>query len=365
MVKGVIMDNSIPETMKAVVLTGPGEFEVRKVPVPEPGPEEVLCKVQAVAICGSDPKMIRGDTAGKWPPSYPFIIGHEWAGEIAALGPRVHGVNLGDRVAGEAHSGCGFCAHCKQGEYNLCENYGKAETGHRHYGHLSSGAYAAYNVFKVRSLTPLPDEVSYEEGALADTAGTALHAFDLCGIPAGGTIVVIGPGPIGMFGGMLAKTFGAGKVIMVGRGSRLAASGEICADEVVNFETSDPVKEVLALTRGNGADVVLECSGAPGTMDQGIRMAARGGKVVLVGIPSPGTMEGVPFRDIVLDQKAVLGSRANPNASGRILELMKSGQLQAKKLITHRFPIEQFDQALDLFVQRKDGALKVVVLPND
>lgn len=358
------MEREIPEKMRAVVLTAPGAFELRKVDVPEPGPGEVLCAVRAVAICGSDPKMIRGDTAGKWPPTYPYIIGHEWAGEVVGLGPGVQGIRIGDRVAGEAHSGCGFCSRCKKGEYNLCENYGKPETGHRHYGHLSSGAYAQYNVFNVRSLTPLPGGVTFEEGALADTAGTALHALDLSGVPAGGTVVVIGPGPIGMFGGMMAKTFGAGKVIMVGRGHRLDVSKEFCADEIVDFEKSDPVEQVLALTSGQGADVVLECSGAPGTMAQGIRMATRGGAVVLVGIPAPDTMEGVPFRDIVLDQKAVLGSRANPNASERVLALMKSGALRARDLITHRFPIDSFEEALDLFVHRRDGALKVVVLPH-
>jgi len=351
--------------MKAVVLTAPGEFGIQHVEVPKPGPDEVLCAVRAVAICGSDPKMIRGDTAGKWPPRYPFIIGHEWAGEVVSLGTGVQGFEPGDRVAGEAHSGCGFCSRCKNGQYNLCENYGKPETGHRHYGHLSSGAYAQYNVFKVRSLTPLPDTVSFEEGSLADTAGTALHALDLSGVPAGGTVVVIGPGPIGMFAGMLAKTFGAGNVIMVGRGYRLEASAKLCADELVNFETSDPVEEVLKLTGGGGADIILECSGAPGTMDQGIRMAARGGKVILVGIPGPGTMESVPYRDIVLDQKSVLGSRANPNASSRILRLIGSGALKACDLITHRFGIDMFADALDMFVHRREGSLKVVVLPHE
>ena len=130
--------------MLALVLTEPGKYEVKEVPTPEPGPDEVLCKVRGVAICGSDPEIIRGDLAGSWPPSYPFTPGHEWSGEVEKVGPAVTHLSPGDRVAGEAHKGCGHCRSCLEGRYTLCGNYGAPETGHRHYGFTSPGAYAQY-----------------------------------------------------------------------------------------------------------------------------------------------------------------------------------------------------------------------------
>ena len=181
--------------MRALVLTSPGAFEVREVPVPKPGPHEVLCRIRGVAICGSDPEIIRGGLAGTWPPSYPFIPGHEWSGEVVEAGDGVLGFKPGDRVAGEAHKGCGYCRNCLQGRYNLCENYGRPETGHRHYGFVSQGAYAQYNVYSIRSINHLPQAVSFREGALVDTAGVTLHGMELTGITPGGTVAVIGPGP--------------------------------------------------------------------------------------------------------------------------------------------------------------------------
>ena len=125
---------TIPDKMKAMVLTGPGTWELQEVDVPVPGRGQVLCRIDAVAICGSDPEIIHGGLPGIWPPSYPFIAGHEWAGTVAAVGPDVLDVEVGDRVAGEAHKGCGYCSNCLKGRYTLCLNYGKPETGHRHYG---------------------------------------------------------------------------------------------------------------------------------------------------------------------------------------------------------------------------------------
>ena len=151
----IMMNAAIPREMNALVLTSPGQFEIQRVPVPAPAPGEVLCRIRAVAICGSDPEIIRGDLAGTWPPAYPFTPGHEWAGEVVAVGAEVVGFAPGDRVAGEAHKGCGYCRNCLQGRYNLCENYGRPETGHRHYGFISPGAYAQYNAYSIRSVSPL------------------------------------------------------------------------------------------------------------------------------------------------------------------------------------------------------------------
>ncbi|MCL2463568.1 MAG: alcohol dehydrogenase catalytic domain-containing protein [Micrococcales bacterium] len=354
----------IPEYGRACVLTGPGTFEIRDIRVPRPGRQEVLLKVRAVAICGSDPQIIRGELAGSWPPAYPFVAGHEWAGEVVAVGEGVTDLQVGDRVAGEAHKGCGYCDNCKRGRYSLCLNYGDPASGHEHYGFTVPGAYAQYQKYSVRSLSKMPDNVSFEEGALCDTAGVALHGLSLTGITPGGTVAVIGPGPIGICALRLAHALGAARVVMVGRGSRLASARRFGADELVDFTTTEPVAAVRALTDGLGVDQAFECSGAPGTFAQAVRMVRKGGAVGLLGVPADESDEPVPFKFIAHNEVAIFGSRADPNAVPNVLSLISSGALRVGDVISHRFPLEQFDQALATFVERRDNAVKVVVLPN-
>jgi L-iditol 2-dehydrogenase len=350
--------------MKALVLTSPGAFEVRDVPVPKPGPGEVLCRIRAVAICGSDPEIIRGGLAGTWPPSYPFVAGHEWSGEVVEVGEGVVDLRPGDRVAGEAHKGCGYCRNCLRGRYNLCENYARPETGHRHYGFVSPGAYAQYNAYSIRSLTPMPASLSFREGALVDTAGAAVHGIELAGVTPGGTVVVIGPGPIGLIAMRYAKALGAARVIVVGRGERLAAAARLGADAVVDFTKHEPVQAVRELAGPAGVDEAIECSGGEGTFAQAVRMVRKGGRVALVGVPPDKVVEGVPFKYVVHNEIAIFGSRANPNVSRTIVPMLAAGRLQVKDLITHTYPLERFAEGLDTFVGRKDGVIKVVIEPN-
>jgi L-iditol 2-dehydrogenase len=350
--------------MKAIVLLGPDDFELQHIPVPEPEADEVLCKIHAVAICGSDPKFIHGDMKGIWPPYYPFVIGHEWAGEVVELGSAVKSLRIGQRVSGEAHAGCGVCEMCKSGRYNLCLNYGRKEKGHRHYGHNSTGSYAQYGVFKERSLTMIPESVPYDQASIIDAAGTGLHAIERTGITPGGTVAIFGPGPIGMVVGKVARLLGTSRVIMIGRGDRLKKSLETCADHVIDFEREPVVDRVRELTNGLGADVVFECSGAPGTIDQSLQVTRKGGKISLLGIPSPGTKTPIDDRKLILDEITLYGSRANPNVSGKLLAMIDTGKLDVSDLVTHHFPIDEFSEALDTFVHRKEGAIKVIIEPN-
>lgn len=351
-------------TMKALVLTTPGEFEVRQVPIPVAGEGEVLCRIRAVAICGSDPEIIRGDLAGIWPPAYPFTPGHEWSGEVVSVGPNVVGFAAGDRVAGEAHKGCGICRNCMNGRYTLCENYGKPEVGHRHYGFLNPGAYAQYNVYSQKSIKKMPATMSFREGALVDTAGVTLHGMELTGITAGGTVVIIGPGPIGLIAMKYAKVLGAAKVIVVGRGARLAAARRLGADVVIDFEKEEPIEAVRKAAAPGGVDEAFECSGAEGTFAQAVKMLRKGGKVALMGVPNDKVLEKLPYKYIVHNEIAIFGSRANPNVSWKIIQAISSGQLTVKDLITHVFPLDDFRDALETFVGRKGGAIKVVIEPN-
>jgi L-iditol 2-dehydrogenase len=355
---------TLPDEMRALVLTSPGKFEVQTVAVPRPQAGEVLCRVGAVAICGSDPEVIRGDLAGTWPPAYPFIPGHEWAGEVIAIGPGVVDLKPGDRVAGQAHCGCGTCRNCMEGRYTICENYGRLEAGHRHYGFLTNGAYAQYAVYSVKSVNRMPAQMSFPEGALVDTAGVVLHGLELSGVTPGGTVAVIGPGPIGLIAMRMAHSLGATRVIAVGRGARLEAARNAGADTLVNFENADPVQAVRDATGGHGVDEAVECSGAAVTFRQAVEMVRKGGRVVLLGVPPGHVEEPVPFKYVVHNEIAIFGSRANPNVSRKVINLIAAKDLQVDDLVTHRFPLENFAAALDTFVKRRDGAIKVVVEPN-
>lgn len=198
------MENfSISETMKAMTLVAYDKLQLANVPVPKPGPGEVLCRIKSVAICGSDPKMIHGDYAWtNWPPYYPFIMGHEWAGQIVALGEGVNDFKVGDRVAGEAHVGCGKCDNCKKGHYTVCLNYGKdghdggLDMGHRHYGFYWQGANAEYNVYKTSALHIIPDNVSYDVAAMTDCAGVAFHGVEMAGVTPAAPALSSAPAPL-------------------------------------------------------------------------------------------------------------------------------------------------------------------------
>lgn len=358
------MGDQVPKIMQALVMPRPGDYEIQEVKVPTPLYQEVLCRIGAVAICGSDPEIFRGDLAGTWPPFYPFIAGHEWAGEVVAVGDGVLDLKPGDRVAGEAHKGCGHCRNCLAGRYTLCENYGRPESGHRHYGFITQGAYAQYNVYSIKAVTRMPDGISFREGSLVDTAGVALHGAELTGITPGGTVAVIGPGPIGILTMRVARAMGAAKVIMIGRRSRLQAAGSLGADVLVDFESEDPVDAVRRATNGRGVDEAFECSGAEGTFRQAVSMVKKGGRVGLLGVPPDHVIERLPFKYIVHNEIAVFGSRANPNVTSRILAWIASGQVVVKDLITHVFPLVRFEEALETFVSRREGAVKVVLEPN-
>jgi L-iditol 2-dehydrogenase len=347
--------------MKALVLTAPHEFSIEDVAEPAPGPLEVLCRVRAVTICGTDSHLVAGDYPGFWPPDYPFIPGHEWAGEVVALGEGAGalGISVGDRVAGTSHDACGFCQKCVEGRYNLCENYGNLDV-HRQYGHNWQGAYAEYVVHGVKAVFPLPDELSFADGAMLDPASIALHTANRGGIRPGDTVAVIGPGPIGLLAADAALAKGAGSVIVVGRGGRLAKAVGM-GFATIDATRQDPVESVRAATGGRGADVVLECAGAPASFRWGIDMLRKGGRCAAVGIPVEDLT--LSLQELVLYEKELVGVRATAGEMRQVIPLVADGRIRVKELHTHTFPLDDFATALETFNERREGAMKVVVEP--
>lgn len=350
------------DKMRAVVATAPDEYGIQMVDIPEPGIGEVLCRVKSVALCGSDPGLFAGHYRNKgWPPHYPFIFGHEWSGEVVALGPETFGLKPGDRVAGEAHCGCGICDNCRKGQYTLCLNYGKPELGHRHYGFTTDGAYAEYGVFKMKALEKMPDGVSFDEATMCDTGGVALHAVDNANITPAGFFAVYGPGPIGNLAMQIAKSRGT-RTIMVGRRERLQMAGKCGADFLVDYEKVNPVEEIMRITGGLGADEVLESAGTQDALYQSIKSVRRDGNVVVLALYPKDDLV-VPLDSIVIRQLHLLGSRANPNCSKRVMELIQQKRIDVESLITHTFDLQEIKTAVDVFSHRREGAMKVIVHP--
>jgi len=358
------MSLSIPQTMRAAVLHGKSDWRLQDYPVPTPGTLEVLMKVFACSICGTDPRVIRDGWPGM-PPFGSFIPGHEYSGQIVAIGPGVTDFAVGDRVAIESHKGCGHCVNCKQGRYTICLNYGKPETGHRHYGFTANGGYAQYAVNHVSTLYHISDSVAYEEAALVTTAACVHFALDnVGGLLGGETVAVLGPGPIGLMGVQLVKALGATKVILTGtRADRLNVGKALGADVIVNIHEQDAVAVALAETGGLGVDLVLECSGSPEAAAQAIEMCRRGARISYIG--DPHVMATINLRKFVLDDLRAAGVRGEGMADcRRSLALLAAGKIVAKPMITHHFPLEEVNEGLQTFIQRKGGALKVVIQPN-
>lgn len=363
-------DFSIPKTMKAWVLDGPEQLRLVEKPVPEPGPAEVLVRIGAVAICGTDVEIItKGLPAwiqGGLPFNKNFTPGHEYMGTVAKIGAGVDEYGIGDRVAVEIHAGCGRCERCRMGMYTSCLNYGlnygENNKGHRANGFTTDGGFAEYAINHVNTLIHVPEEMSDEEATLIVTAGTAMYGLDvLGGLIAGESLVVTGPGPIGLMSVAVGKALGAQPVILTGtRDSRLKMGMRLGADHVINVQKENPVQAVKRITGGKGVHYVIECSGAPNALNEAMDMVNRGGRICLAAFP--GEPVPVDLAKLVRNNIYVYGIRGEgKSATHRAAALMAQKRFDAKLMHTHTFPLEEVPTAFRYFRERIEDAIKVVV----
>ncbi|MGH8952828.1 MAG: zinc-dependent alcohol dehydrogenase [Acidimicrobiia bacterium] len=333
-------------TMRAAVLRGWNDLAVEEVEVPEPAAGEVLVRVRACGLCGTDLKMVHGAFEKRgWPPSLPFVMGHEWSGEVVALGEGLDDLGLapGDKVVAENHIGCGRCPMCRRGRYNLCEKAGTP--GYKLYGHTAPGALAEFAVRPAQMLHKLPDSVSPLEGALVNQGSLTVHALRRVEFQSGSSVAVFGPGLLGLLAAAVASASGAAQIIMVGRGSRLDLAGKMGCDEVVDYEVEDPVEGVRSRTRGRGVDYVLDCTGNPDVPAQAIGAVRRGGRVALLGLTG-GKLSPIDIDLLTLDEVDVMGIRSSPNAYPAMIALMRSGKVDLSPLVTHVYPLDSVGEAL-------------------
>jgi len=356
----------VPPTMKAWVLGNPDELTLAKKPVPEPGPAEVLVRIDAIAVCATDIEILKHGLPalieGELPFNKGFTPGHEDMGTVVKLGPAVDEFALGDRVTVEVHAGCGRCQRCREGMYTSCLNYGHRSKGHRANGFSTDGGFAEYAVNNVNTMVHIPDDMSDAEATLVVTAGTAMYGLDVMGgIIAGEGVVVTGPGPIGLLGVAVAKALGAQPVILTGtRDNRLKIGRELGADHVVNVTKENAVDAVRRLNGGKGVDYVLECSGAPNAVNEAVRMVNRGGKICLAAFPHQETP--VDIAEIVRNNIYVYGIRGEgKSATHRAEAFMSQKRFDATKIHTHTFPLDDLPTAIRYAKDRVEDAIKVVV----
>ncbi|GIQ74279.1 zinc-binding dehydrogenase [Bradyrhizobium sp. RD5-C2] len=359
-------DLPVPDLMKAWVLGDPDQLLLRDKPTPVPSRAEVLVRIDAVAICATDLEIIHAGSPasiqGGAPFNKNFTPGHEYMGTVAALGPNVDEFRIGERVSVEIHAGCGQCKRCRQGMYTSCLNYGKPEKGHRANGFATDGGFAEYAVNHINTLARVPDTMSDAEATLVVTAGTSMYGLtELGGLVAGESVVVIGPGPIGLLAVAVAKALGASPVILTGtRNKRLAIGGELGADRVININDEDVVEVVKQLTGGIGADYVVECAGTEATLNQAIHMTNRGGKICLAAFPHEAAT--LDIAHLVRNNIYAYGIRGEgKSATHRAMELMAAKRFDATKIHTHTFPLADLPTALRYARDRVDDAIKVVV----
>ena len=342
---------SLPGRMSAVIFEAPERFSIADVPVPNPAAGYALVRVEASMVCGTDRKILAGRFAGT---RFPHIPGHEFSGTIVGLGPGTRGPSPGTRVGVEVHVGCGTCDRCREGLYTLCRNYGRTETGHAHVGFTIAGGLAEFANVPVAALHRLPDAVSTPDGAWTDNLGVALWALERGRLLAGESVVIIGPGAIGLCAAQLARARGAGQVTIVGRGERLARAARF-GDATVDERDAGEL--------AGSADLVVEFAGSVDAARLALLTARRGGRVVLGGATGQGVeLSGVDLSTIVRGHLDVLGSVANPmGVSGRALQVLARGGVDVASLTTHRFPLADFAEAWATFIERREGAIRVML----
>jgi len=348
--------------MRAALKTADGRFEVTNVDRPIiPADDFVLARVKVAGICGTDLR--------HWNKAESelecHIVGHELAGEVVEVGANVVNLKPGDRVVIETVMGDGVCVFCNVQQYNICEHLYDVRTK------FVSRAYGEFVAGPEKKFYKLPDHVSFEEAALIDTFSVCLHAHHLGQVSVNHKIVVIGAGPIGLGQLQLAKLGGADVLIADVVGSSLELAKELGADEVVNNSSEDLIARVQEFTGERGADICFECAGGesmPQTLPLATKAVRRGGKVVIVGgfddgeTSIPLEWQRIQMSEIQIIPSASFAFHDIYPEQGMVLELLANGKLDAKKLITHRFTLDQINEAFETAEAKQEtGAVFVAI----
>jgi 2-desacetyl-2-hydroxyethyl bacteriochlorophyllide A dehydrogenase len=343
--------------MKALVHTEPYKFEFKDVPQPRPGDEEVLVRVKAVGICGSDVHGYTGKTGRRIPP---LIMGHEASGVVETVGKNARNVAVGDRITFDSTVYCNQCQWCRLGRVNLCDN--RMILGVSIPAYRRDGCMAEYVVMPWWITYKLPDAVSFEEAALVEPAAVSMHAARITPIDVNDVVAVVGAGPIGLFAIQAVRVKGAGRVIALDvREERLAMARQLGADATINPSAGDVAAEMRRAVGRPDADAVLEAVGTPPAVDLGFKIVKRGGHLTLIGNVTPQVT--VNLQDLIARELNVRGSAAIAGEYRAVLDLMAQGRIQAKPLISQTRPLAEGQAAFDVLHKGDPKLFKIVLHP--
>jgi L-iditol 2-dehydrogenase len=344
--------------MKSLLLSEYNHLEIADLPLPAVGPDEVLVRVQACGICGSDVHGYDGSTGRRIPP---IVMGHEAAGTVAAIGADVQGLSVEDRVTFDSTVYCGHCEYCAKGEINLCDNrqvIGVSCTDYRR-----PGAFAEYVVIPKRIIYPLPDSLSFAEAAMLEAVSVALHAVRVSQVEGGETALVIGAGMIGLLTLQAARAAGCARVFIADvDATRLNMARQVGADEILHCSGADLVKEVLKLTNGKGVDLALEAVGRNETVAAAIDCTRKGGTVTLIGNIKPEVT--LPLQKVVSRQLRLQGSCASSGEYPQAIDLIASGKIVVKPLITAVASLEEGPRWFERLHSGEPNLMKVILTPG-
>ncbi len=336
--------------MKAAVLYKPGDVKIEDRAIPKPEAEEVLIRVKACGVCGTDNALYKGE----YPANYPVIIGHEFSGEIVEIGDGVTTFKPGDRVTVDPNNTCHACDYCRSGNEHLCE-------------HLSSmgvhihGADAEYCVMPASNVYHIPENLSYEEAAFCEPLACAIHGVDLAGVKVGDTVLIIGAGGMGnLITQCVANSGAANIVVSEPIALRREKALENGATHVIDPLKQDVAREIKLIKR-IGADVVFEVAGNPVAQESCISLVRKGGTIVFFGCsPQDKLIEVNPFK-VNEHELKIYGSFNNQFATARAVEMLGSKKIRVDNLISHRIPLEEYLDVLKIFGSRDTLKLMVTI----
>ncbi len=339
------------DRMKAIVFEGEHRFELKDVPVPQPGEKDVLISVDTCGICGTDVHIYEGT----FPADFPVIIGHEFAGRVEEIGKEVKNFGIGDRVTVDPNITCGKCEWCRKGQKHLCPHL-------INLGVKVNGGFAEYAKVKEAYVYHLPEDLDLESASFTEPLSCCLHGIDLAQIKSGDAVVILGAGPIGLLMLQLAEISGAEKVVSmdpVEKRRNLAI--RLGVDLALDPTTTNVVNSVEEFLDGK-ADRVIECVGSSHTQEDSLSFVKPGGRVVWFGVADPKAEVRINPFHIYRNEIAVVGSFVNPYTTERSIKLLSSGRIKVKDLITHRFRLDQLDEAIKTYLDDKNR-VKIVMKP--
>lgn len=333
------------------VMTAPGVIEFREIPTPEAGPGQALVKIEKIGICGSDIHVYHGEHPFT---KYPITQGHEVSGEIAALGEGVTGFTVGQKVTIQPQVVCGKCWPCRHGKYNLCEEL-------KVMGFQTTGVASRYFAVDASKLTPLPDSMTFDEGAMIEPLAVAVHAVRRAGDVTGKDICVLGAGPIGILVAQVAKGLGARKVMVTDVSQiRLEKAKECGADLCVNTREKDFGQEFVACFGPDKADVIYDCAGNNVTMGQAIQYARKGSTIILVAVfATRGDIDLAVLNDHELDLNTSMMYRDEDYR--KAIELVEEGKVHLKPLISKHFAFQDYLAAYQYIDANRETTMKVII----